>query len=141
MNYIIIEQQTDKGTTAVLTQTKDNINEAEQAYHTALAYASVSTIDKHSATMLKGKLKKKYGFANNAKLDIDEDKIELEDPQDDRYNLDRLKSKPNYARFVTNLVDREIYTVDGIYKVEGLNIEFPSLSELYDYLEGEENYD
>ena len=52
MNYIIIEQQTDKGTTAVLTQTKDNINEAEQAYHTALSYASVSTIDKHSATML-----------------------------------------------------------------------------------------
>lgn len=96
---------------------------------------------KHAATMLKGKLKKKYGFANNAKLDIDEDKIELEDPQDDRYNLDKLKSKPNYARFVTNLVDREIYTVDGIYKVEGLNIEFPSLSELYDYLEGEENYD
>lgn len=52
MNYIIIEQQTDKGTTAVLTQTKDNINEAEQAYHTVLAYASVSTIDTHSATML-----------------------------------------------------------------------------------------
>jgi len=96
---------------------------------------------KHAATMLKGKLKKKYGFANNAKLDIDEDKIELEDPQDDKYNLDKLKSKPNYARFVTNLVDREIYTVDGIYKVEGLNMEFPSLSELYDYLEGEENYD
>lgn len=29
MNYTIVEQQTDKGTTAVLTQTKDNINEAE----------------------------------------------------------------------------------------------------------------
>lgn len=96
---------------------------------------------KHAATMLKGKLKKKYGFANNAKLDIDEDKIELENPQDDRYSLDKLKSKPNYARFVNNIVGREIYTVDGIYKVEGLNIEFPSLSELYDYLEGEENYD
>lgn len=52
MNYTIVEQQTDKGTTAVLTQTKDNINEAEQAYHTVLSYASVSTIDRHSAVIL-----------------------------------------------------------------------------------------
>ena len=52
MNYTIIEQQTTGGSTAVLTQTKDNYNEAEQAYHLTLAAAAVSSVPTHSAAML-----------------------------------------------------------------------------------------
>lgn len=52
MNYIIIEQQTTNGTTAVITTVKSNINEAEQVYHTVLAAAAVSQIPLHSASML-----------------------------------------------------------------------------------------
>ena len=52
MNYIVIEQQTTNGTTAVLTTVKSNINEAEQQYHTVLAAAAVSQVPLHSASML-----------------------------------------------------------------------------------------
>ena len=52
MNYIIIEQQTNNGFTAVLTTVKDNYNEAEQEYHTVLAAAAVSPVQIHSAAML-----------------------------------------------------------------------------------------
>ena len=52
MNYTILEQQTNGGQTAVLTQTKSDINEAEQAYHNILAYAAVSSVEVHSAAML-----------------------------------------------------------------------------------------
>lgn len=52
MNYIIVEIQTTGGSSAVLKQVKGNINEAEQAYHTVLAAAAVSSVETHSAAML-----------------------------------------------------------------------------------------
>lgn len=52
MNYLIVEQQTTNGITAVLTTAKPNINEAEQKYHTVLAAAAVSNVEVHSAAML-----------------------------------------------------------------------------------------
>ena len=52
MNYLIFEQQTANGSTAVLTTAKPNINEAEQKYHTVLAAAAVSDVPVHSAAML-----------------------------------------------------------------------------------------
>ena len=52
MNYLIVEQQTTNGSTAVLTTVKPNINEAEQAYHTVLAAAAVSSVETHAAAML-----------------------------------------------------------------------------------------
>ena len=52
MNYLIVEQQTNNGTTSVLTTTKSNINEAENKYHTVLAAAAISQVDVHSAALL-----------------------------------------------------------------------------------------
>ena len=52
MNYIVIEQQTNNGTTSVLTTIKSNINEAENKYHTVLAAAAISQVDVHSAALL-----------------------------------------------------------------------------------------
>ncbi len=53
MNYIIIEMQTTDGVTAIVPPVvKSNYNEAEQEYHTKLAYAAVSAVHLHSVTML-----------------------------------------------------------------------------------------
>lgn len=46
--YIVLEIQD----TAVLVNSYDTRNEAENKYHTILAYAAVSSIEKHSAVML-----------------------------------------------------------------------------------------
>lgn len=53
MNYTIIEQQTTAGVTAVVTPVvKTNYYEAEQEYHTKLAYAAVSQVGIHAVAML-----------------------------------------------------------------------------------------
>lgn len=52
MNYIVIELQTNNGTTAALLTTYDNYPQAEQQYHTVLAAAAVSSVTVHSAAML-----------------------------------------------------------------------------------------
>lgn len=52
MNYVVLESQTTNGTTSVLTTTKANINEAENAYHTILAAAAISQVEVHSAALL-----------------------------------------------------------------------------------------
>ena len=46
--YIVLEIQN----TAVLVNSYDTRNEAENKYHTILAYAAVSSLEKHSAVML-----------------------------------------------------------------------------------------
>ena len=46
--YIVLEIQN----TAVLVNSYNTRNEAENKYHTILAYAAVSSIEKHSAVML-----------------------------------------------------------------------------------------
>ena len=55
MNYIVIEMQTTGGSTAVITTTKTNINEAENKYHTVLAAAAISQVEIHSAALLNEK--------------------------------------------------------------------------------------
>ncbi len=46
--YIVLEIQD----TAVLVNSYDTRNEAENKYHTILAYAAISTVEKHSAVMI-----------------------------------------------------------------------------------------
>ena len=46
--FIVLEIQN----TAVLVNDYNTRNEAENKYHTILAYAAVSTVEKHSAVML-----------------------------------------------------------------------------------------
>ncbi len=49
--FIVMEIQ--KGNTAsTIVNTYDTRNEAENKYHTILAYAAVSSLEKHSAVML-----------------------------------------------------------------------------------------
>ena len=52
MNYIVIEAQTTGETTALLTSVHATQNEAESKYHLVLSAAAVSTLDRHSATLL-----------------------------------------------------------------------------------------
>ena len=53
MNYIIIETQTNNGTTAIVTPaTYDNNVDAESAFLMKAAYARKSGLDKHSVTLL-----------------------------------------------------------------------------------------
>lgn len=50
--YIIQEIQTDNGQTALVpAATYSDKNQAEAAFHTALAYAAVSTVDVHTVLM------------------------------------------------------------------------------------------
>lgn len=49
--FIVMEIQKDV-TAATLVSTYDTRNEAENKYHTVLAYAAVSSLPKHSAVML-----------------------------------------------------------------------------------------
>ena len=51
-NYTIVELQTANGVTSIITVVKDNINAAEQEYHTKLAYAAVSDVEIHAVSML-----------------------------------------------------------------------------------------
>ena len=49
--YIVMEIQ--KGNTAsTIVNTYETLNEAENKYHTILAYAAISSIPKHSAVLL-----------------------------------------------------------------------------------------
>ena len=49
--YIVMEIQ--KGNTAsTIVDTYETLNEAENKYHTILAYAAISSVPKHSAVLL-----------------------------------------------------------------------------------------
>ena len=52
MAYVVLELQEDGGNLTVLNQVKDTIGNARNAYHTILAYAAISTVDIHSASIL-----------------------------------------------------------------------------------------
>ena len=54
MSYIVVEiQASNNGTVAIVPPTSySNRNIAEQAYHTALSAAAVSSVDIHSVAML-----------------------------------------------------------------------------------------
>lgn len=53
MNYVIIEQQTTNGSTAIVTPaTYDNLIQAEAAFLQKASYARLSGLDCHSVTLL-----------------------------------------------------------------------------------------
>ena len=52
MTYIVVELQTNGGTTANIVTTHATREEAESKYHTVLAAAAVSSVEIHSATIL-----------------------------------------------------------------------------------------
>lgn len=52
MVMIVIEIQSDKETASVLTNSYEDRADAENKYHTILAYAAKSSIPVHSAVML-----------------------------------------------------------------------------------------
>lgn len=53
MTYVVIELQTNSdGTVGTLTNAYTNRSQAEQAYHTILAAAAVSSLPVHAAVML-----------------------------------------------------------------------------------------
>ena len=49
--YIVMEIQ-KSSTASTIVNTYDTLNEAENKYHTILAYAAISNIPKHSAVLL-----------------------------------------------------------------------------------------
>lgn len=63
--YLVMEiQKSNKGQVSQLVTTHDERADAEQKYHTVLAYAAVSAVDVHSAAMLtdEGDLLKKETY-------------------------------------------------------------------------------
>ena len=52
MTYIVIELQTNNGTTANIVTTHETRAAAESKYHTILAAAAVSNVEIHAATIL-----------------------------------------------------------------------------------------
>ena len=52
MNYIVIEAQTNNGTTVTIVNTYADYAHAEQKYHLVLSAAAVSDVQIHSASML-----------------------------------------------------------------------------------------
>lgn len=49
--YIVIEVQKNNSVSTII-NTYETLNEAENKYHTILAYAAISSVPKHSAVML-----------------------------------------------------------------------------------------
>ncbi len=53
MTYIILETQTNNGTTAIVPPVAfTDRNEAESRYHSVLASAAVQTVEEHAAIMI-----------------------------------------------------------------------------------------
>lgn len=53
--YIVIEIQKSNGQVSTVVNSYATINEAKNKYHTILAYASISSVEKHSAVILNDK--------------------------------------------------------------------------------------
>ena len=65
MNYVILEQQTTNGSTAVVTpETYDSLIQAEAAFLQKAAYARLSGLDCHSVALIdqEGKLIARKSF-------------------------------------------------------------------------------
>lgn len=53
MNYIVLEMQTNNGTTAVVPPiVYSDRNEAESKFHQILAFAATSAVEEHAASLL-----------------------------------------------------------------------------------------
>lgn len=91
--------------------------------------------EKQAVNFIKGKLKKQFGFDYKAKLDIDEDNIQLVIKQDDNLMKKEISQDYDYdeSDFVGSFNNRDIYFIDGKYIVD--NMEFSSFDDLKDFLE------
>ena len=91
----------------------------------------------HAANMIKGKLKNKYGFSYNAKLGIDEDKVELVTSNPDKVDIkDKEEIIHDDKDYIETINNHDVYFENGYYVVDGLeNIKFISEDEIRDYLE------
>ena len=90
---------------------------------------------RQAANFIKGKLKKQFGFDYKAKLDIDEDNIQLVIKQDDNLTKKEIPQDYDYdeSDFVGSFNNRDIYFIDGKYIID--NMEFSSFDDLKDFLE------
>ena len=52
MNYLVIELQTENGTTSTLTYQFDTVAQAEQKYYQILSSAVVSEVDIHAVAIM-----------------------------------------------------------------------------------------
>lgn len=53
LRYIVIEMQTNgEGVVATLTNAFDNLDAAYNKYYTVLAYAAISTLPRHAASLM-----------------------------------------------------------------------------------------
>lgn len=52
MNYLVVELQTNDGTTSAITYGYNTLNEAKARYHLILSTGATSEIDIHSASIL-----------------------------------------------------------------------------------------
>lgn len=52
MQYVIIEMQTNNGSTAILTDQKGTRNEADSVYYLKLAAAAISKVPIHTVALL-----------------------------------------------------------------------------------------
>lgn len=91
----------------------------------------------HAANMIRGKLKKQFGFDYKAKLDIDDDAVELQYSADDEYEIpqDDIKKEKDLsdATYVGSIDNKDVYYLDGYYIVD--DIAFVSYEDAKDYLE------
>lgn len=84
---------------------------------------------KQAATILKGKLKQKFGFEYNAKLDIDESRIQSDNKNEEKETKNNL-----YRKKVGSFQGKAIYLLkDGKYMLG--NKKFDSSEQLRDYME------
>lgn len=94
--------------------------------------------EKQAATMIKGKLKKMFGFDMNAKLDIDDNNVMKSIQQNNEYQYYQNKKKEQKkdlsgAEFIGSIGDNDIYYLDGYYIAN--DIAFASYEDARDYLE------
>lgn len=66
--YIVIEMQTNDGTTSTITNAYDDESLAFQKYHQILSFAAVSTVDVHTAVMMNeyGMMIRNEDFTHNS---------------------------------------------------------------------------
>lgn len=94
--------------------------------------------NKQAVNFIKGKLKARYGFSMNAKLDIDESKVKkVENPYGYEEEVGRQKIEFPEDDYVGDFDGDSVYFKDGYYWVDGIEQPFISVEDIYDYLESE----
>lgn len=68
MKYIVMEIQVNGDSVGVITNSFTDRNQAESSYHTILAAAAISTIERHTAVMLTDRGQTIYSQSYDHKL-------------------------------------------------------------------------